>query len=66
MYLSEEIKIGEEVRFQSNGVTISGSLVKPDTDEPTPAIVAITKGSARKRLKRNGKPGKSCTTSISI
>ncbi len=41
VYLSEHIRIGEEVRFKSDGLTISGSLVKPDTTDPTPAIIAI-------------------------
>lgn len=41
VYISEDIKIGEEVRFKSKGLTISGSLVKPDTDDPTSAIIAI-------------------------
>jgi hypothetical protein len=41
VYLSEDIQIGEEVRFKSDGLTISGSLIKPETDKPTPAIIAI-------------------------
>lgn len=39
--LSKHILIGEEVRFKSDGLTISGSLVRPDTDQPTPAVIVI-------------------------
>jgi dienelactone hydrolase len=41
VYVSQDIEPGEPVRFQSHSLTISGSLIRPDTKDPTPAIIMI-------------------------
>jgi pimeloyl-ACP methyl ester carboxylesterase len=44
VYMYQNFVIGEEVRFQSKDLTLSGSLLKPDTNEPTPAVVVAIGG----------------------
>lgn len=54
VYLYSDIKVGEEIEFLSNGIKISGSLLKPEIAGELPAIIMVS-GSGANSYRRGWK-----------
>jgi pimeloyl-ACP methyl ester carboxylesterase len=58
IYISKDIKIGEEIMINSDKVRISASLLKPKSNNPSPAIIFVNGSGAssyRKHWEKNVK-----------